>query len=332
MSLKTHDNAQQIRISINNKELKKSELSSCVKIKMEVSEIDFKLWFVILLVIIIIVADKYLHNYWNRNGVKQCKSTFFIGSIGELFTLKRSIAEIFGDFYHENKFSKIIGIYFFYRPALLINDTEIIQRILIKDSSNFINHGLYIDEKYDPLSGHLFALKGDKWRSIRSKVTPLFSAVKLKIMFPTFLDCATNLRKFITNESSNTLEIRDIMARYTTDIIASVAFGYNCDSINDGENIFRKMGAKVFKPTPKTGLRALVTFFLPRLNKLLKIRVADSDVEDFMFEMVRYTLKLREDGKLTRNDFMQVMMSLRNNGYEGDSKLTIEEIVSQGLE
>lgn len=300
-------------------------------LKMEVSEISLKIYLLILLFLIIVIADRYLQSYWKRNGFKQLKSTFFIGSIGELFTLKRSIAEIFGEFYHENKFSKIIGIYLIYRPVLLITDTELVQHILIKDSSNFINHGLYIDEKYDPLSGHLFALKGDKWKSIRSKVSPLFSVLKLKLMFPTFVDCATNLRNFISKESSSPLEIRDLMARYTTDIIASVAFGYNCDSINDEENVFRKMGRKVFKPTPKTGLRALVSFFLPRLNKILKMRVADSDVEDFMFSMVRYTLELRENGKRTRNDFMQVMMSLKNNGFEGDSKLTIEEIVAQGL-
>lgn len=285
----------------------------------------------VVLVIIIVVIDRYLHNYWIRNGFVQLKAHFFIGSIGELFKFKKSIAEIFGEFYEKNKSEKIVGIYFFHRPALLINSTRLIQKILISDSKFFINHGLYIDEKYDPLSGHLFALKGEKWKNLRKKVSPLFSPVKLKMLFPTFLVCATNLQKNMA-KNGGVIEIRDLMGRYTTDIIASVAFGYDCDSINDSYNIFRKMGAKVFKPTMKSGLRALVTFFLPQLNHFLKVRVADQDVEDFMFKMVRDTLNLRERGELKRNDFMQIMKSLLEHGFdeEENSKLTLDEIVAQG--
>lgn len=297
---------------------------------MEELEISFKSILTVTLILLgLIGLNRYLLNYWRRCGFKQVKSSFLVGSIGDVCTLKRSIAEVFGDFYHENKFSKVVGVYLSYRPALLITDIEIIKKMLIKDSSNFINHGLYINEKYDPLSGHIFALKGDKWRNIRSKVSPLFSSVKLKIMFPTFMDCATNLADYLKDRSSDPIEIRDIMARYTTDIIASVAFGYNCDSINDHDNVFRKMGAKVFKPTPKTALRALVTFFLPKINEFLGIRVADADVEEFMFSMVKYSMELRESGKLVRNDFMQVMMGMKNGASE-DETLTDVQIASQG--
>lgn len=150
---------------------------------------------------------------------------------------------------------------------------------------------------------------GDKWKSLRSKLNPLFSPGKLKLMFPTFVDCAMKLQKFAEKSacsSQNIIEVRDLFARYTTDIIASVAFGFDNDSINEQDNIFRQMGSKVFKPSLKSAFRALFTFILPQVNKFARIKVADRDVEAFMFQMVENVMKYRETNNIERNDFMQV--------------------------
>lgn len=166
-----------------------------------------------------------------------------------------------------------------------------------------------MDEENDPLSGHLFSLKGDKWKNLRTNLSPLFSPGKLKKMFPTFLDCAMNLQSHVekcARSDKNVIEIRDLMARYTTDIIASVAFGIDNCSINEPDNLFRKMGAKVFEPSLKSGMRALMTFLMPKLNKYVGIRCADKDVEDFIFMIVKETIEYRTKNDVQRNDLMQV--------------------------
>lgn len=258
---------------------------------------------------VLVLLNHFLHHFWSRRGFVQLNPKFFVGNIGELFRLKNSIAEIYGELYERSKMHKLVGIYFFYRPALLVNDTALIQNILVKDFHHFCDHGLYVDLDYDPLSGHLFSLRGDKWRNLRAKLSPLFAPSKLKVMFPTFLDCATNLQTHVENRvksGKDVIEVRDLLARYVTDIIASVAFGYNNDSINDPDNVFRLIGAKVFEPSLKSGLRALVTFLIPQMNKFVGIKVADQDVEDFMFAMVKQTIEHREKNCQERNDFMQV--------------------------
>lgn len=261
---------------------------------------------------VLILVNHYLHHYWTRRGFAQLKPKFLVGNIGDLFRFKKSIAEIYGEFYKQSKDLKIVGLYFLYRPALLVIDTCLIQNILVKDFQYFVNHGLYVDEKRDPLSGHLFSLQDEKWKNLRAKISPMFSPVKLKLMFPTFLDCAVNLQRHVKNcaQSDNkVIEIRDLLARYTTDIIASVAYGFDNDSINNPDNIFRKMGAKVFEPSFTAGMRALTTFLMPKTTKLLGIRTADRDVEDFMFTMVKETIEFRESHNKQRNDFMQVKIS-----------------------
>lgn len=262
---------------------------------------------------VLVLLNHFLHNFWSRRGFQQLRPKFLVGDIGELFRLKKSIAEIYGRLYEISKEHKLVGLYFFYRPGLMINDPELIQKVLVKDFNHFTDHGLYVDEKHDPLSGHLFSLSGDKWKSLRAKLTPLFSPGKLKMMFPTFLDCAVNLQNYVEQRAknpNNSIEIRDLLARYTTDIIASVAFGFNNDSINYPENAFRLIGSKVFKPSFKTGIRALMTFIFPHLNKFIGMKVADQEVEDFMFRVVKETIAYREKNDHQRNDFMQVSCKL----------------------
>lgn len=221
-----------------------------------------------------------------------------------------------------------------------INDPTLVQKVLVRDFHHFTDHGLYVDEKYDPLSGHLFSLRGDKWKNLRSKLTPLFSPGRLKMMFPTFLKCTLNLENYVEKRvetNDNIIEIRDLLARYTTDIIASVAFGIDNDSINQPENMFRLMGSKVFKPCFKAGLRAFLTFLVPDLNKIIGIKVADKDVEEFMFDVVRKTINHRKEKNVERKDFMQMMMTLKDLGENKDEAgsrqegLTLDEVVAQAF-
>jgi cytochrome P450 family 6 len=264
------------------------------------------------LIILLISLSCYCHNYWTRLGFKQMKTFFLFGNIGELCKMKTSIAELFGRLYEETKTHKLIGIYLFYRPFLLINDPEVIQDVLIKNFHNFSDHGLYIDESYehDPLSNHLFSLRGEKWKNLRSKLNPLFSPGKMKMMFPTFVSCAKRLQMFIEKHADSPgepLEFRDLFARYTTDIIASTAFGFDNDSINDPDNEFRRIGQKVFQPSLKAAFRSLFTFLLPHLNKFVGVKTVDDEVESFMFKIVEEQIKFREENNVQRNDFMQVI-------------------------
>ena len=108
-----------------------------------------------------------------------------------------------------------LGIYMLHRPFLLINDPELIKHILVKDFSHFCDRGLYCNEKTDPLNAHLFLLSGDKWRTLRAKLSPTFTSGKLKCMFPLLKDIGDELIRATDEYSTvlNTIEIKDLIAR-----------------------------------------------------------------------------------------------------------------------
>lgn len=73
----------------------------------------------------------------------------------------------------------------------------------MKDFNYFCNSGLYIDEKREPLSGYLFRLSGDRWRYMRSKLSPAFTIGKLKMMFETFGETGKQWQEALENIIEN---------------------------------------------------------------------------------------------------------------------------------
>lgn len=223
--------------------------------------------------------------------------------------------EVVGELYNKTS-EPILGIYITVHPSILVRDPKILRDIFIKEFSSFYHRGTITNEVVDPMSNNLLLQSGEKWKHIRSKLTPAFTSGKLKAMFNTIVDCGRSLDKCIDKsaKSGETVEIREIFARYATNVIASVAFGIDVDCIENPNAEFRQYGQRFFDPTPTNMFRFNLAFIYPKLAQLLRLRFADKDVGDFMTETVRQTLEYREKNNVIRKDFLQMLIQLRNMG------------------
>lgn len=298
---------------------------------------------VALLLSVIYLYIRYVYSYWKRRGIPYLKPSFPFGNFGKVFRIKSSIGEFSKEVYEKSK-EPCIGIFSALRPVLFIRDFDLIRNVFIKDFQHFHDRGVYFDEKRDPLSAHLFALNGKKWKNLRVKLSPTFTSGKMKAMFSTLVNCGDSLQKHIEEMviQKGGFEVRELSAQYATNVIASVAFGIDINCIKDPDTPFRKYGRKVFAINWKNGLRMLLTFIFPEFLKFFKIRTVDRDVEDFMMNVVEQTLKYREQSNVVRKDFFQLLVQLRNTGNvqlddqwetvisnEGSKALTFEEVAAQ---
>jgi cytochrome P450 family 6 len=282
----------------------------------------------VLLVLGYLLND-YLFSYWSKLGFKQLEPTFLVGNAGALMKLKVSMGEYFQDLYNKHKDSKILGIYFMYRPILVVTDAKIVQDIMIRDFTSFHDRPMPVDEQNDPLSAHLFNIPGQKWRDLRVKLSPTFTSGKLKGMFPIIKSCGKTLEDYLANNMKkgvDVVEFRDLMARFNTNIISSVAFGIDNDCINDPDHLFRRMGAKVFETSFSNGAKGLISFLAPNLFHKFGLKVVDKDVEEFIFSIVKQTVEYREQKNFSRNDFMQLLIQLKNQGYVSVDKESEEKV------
>ena len=279
------------------------------------------MWFWILLSLLILViyfGNQHYFSYWSKCKIPFKEPTFLFGELWDMFASKKSQGQYFASLYQNYKHQKVVGLYFSYQPTLLVCDPEMIQEVLIKDFSSFHDRGFAVDEENDPLTSNIFGLNGQRWRDLRVKLSPTFTSGKLKGMYPTIFSCAQVLQNYIGKEVKNgndTFDTHDLLGRFTTNVISSVAFGIENDCINDRENIFRKMGMKIFDTNFAQVARIFLTTFLPKLMLFLKIKNVSQEIEDFIMSVVRQSIQLREKDKVERKDFMQLMIQLKNQGF-----------------
>jgi hypothetical protein len=83
------------------------------------------------------------------------------------------------------------------------------------------------------------------------------------------------------------------MARFTTDVIASCAFGINGNSLKDpNSEICRKLMA-IFDFSVQKGLVMLFAFFAPYLNTIFRLKFVGDKTNDFVRKIVWDTVEYR---------------------------------------
>lgn len=284
--------------------------------------------------ILIYLLNQHHHSFWEKLGFPQLKPKFLVGNLGSMLTMKVSIGEFLQRLYTDNKHINALGFYMAYQPALLVNDPMLLQKVMITAFSSFHDRPVPFDLEHDKLQAHLFHVPGQKWRDLRVKLSPTFTSGKLKGMFPIIKSCGLVLDEYVRKNFAQGVDehdFRELMARYNTNIISSVAFGIENDCINEPDHIFRRMGARNFETNWRTDLRNMLAFFAPKIMKYISFKITDPEVEVFMYSIVKQTMEYRKKNNVERNDFLQQLIQLHEKGYVSVDKNDKSEHVEQDI-
>ncbi|XP_076273991.1 putative cytochrome P450 6a14 [Rhynchophorus ferrugineus] len=220
------------------------------------------------------------------------------------------------------------GIFTYTKPTYIPIDPVIIKQILQADAKHFLSRGLY-HTPGDVLSMNLLNLEGERWKCLRAKLSPTFTSGKIKMMYQTLLKKAEIMAgvvgKFVV--ADRPCNIKDVLSRFTIDIVGSCAFGIECNSLEHFDNIFIKYGRKVFE---RKRLRLMLLQLLPwNVLAYFGYKSDGRDVSRFFSDFVARTIAYRETNAIYRKDFLQLMLETNDPGEEKGEGLTIEEITAQ---
>lgn len=279
-----------------------------------------------LFVVFVLFSTLYVYctrnfNFWMKNGIPFVKPHPFVGSLKDVVLQKVGIGRYITELYHEHKNKPYLGLFAFDRPVLVVFDLDLIKKILVKYSQVFINRNLTVDEVKDPLSyKNIFGLKGQKWRHMRTNLTPTFTSGKMKKMFYLVDKCAKELEHYLDEQTAegSLMHVNDTMARFTTDVIASCAFGIDSNSLKNPDVEFRRYLRDLFKMRGLKFIGAILAVFAPELMKIFRIQVVDSNVANFVRNLVWNTVEYREKHGIVRKDFLDNLMELRREGSQVD--------------
>uniref|UniRef100_A0A1I8PJ13 Cytochrome P450 n=1 Tax=Stomoxys calcitrans TaxID=35570 RepID=A0A1I8PJ13_STOCA len=215
---------------------------------------------------------------------------------------------------------------------LFVQDLEAIKEIMITQFENFPDRGFYVNHR-EALSVNLSRLEYDMWKPVRHKLTPSFSPAKVRNMFPILLEVTQKLIKVLAEDSQraldNQIEILDLCSRFTIDIIGNVAFGIECNSLENPQTEFLLQGNRAF-------LGILNPFWdmfgnkYPKILQFLNVYVFSRESNAFFKRVFQETKAFREKNNVRRNDFMDLLLELKlEQGEDKDFPLTSDLLVGQ---
>jgi cytochrome P450 family 6 len=276
---------------------------------------------------------RHRYSYWVGRGVYGPKPKFPFGNFNGLGTTRHQ-AEIMQDLYNDGRGkAPFSGVFLFTHPSIVVADLDLVKNILVKDFDYFRNRPFYYNEKDDPLSAHLFAIEDKKWKDIRSKLTPTFTSGKMKMMFETVLEIGNKMVSTINPlaDKGDTLDIKDMVSRYSTDVIGSCAFGIECNSLKNPEAEFRVNGRDAFDPTTWEQLRIFFGNAFPNLARKMGIIFLRTSISDFFIGVVNETIKYRRENNYERKDFMQLLLDIQKKHEAANEKFTDLDVTAQAF-
>jgi len=252
-------------------------------------------------------------SYWKKRGIPYLEPKFPLGNLADILTRRKSMGEAYADVYREMEGMDFAGVFIMHRPQFIIRSPELIKKCLLTDFRHFHDHGFVYDEKIDPLTGNLFMLSGEKWKKLREVLSPTFSAARMKNMFGTLVNCGKGLTEFLEEpaERGDMVEVQDIIARFTTDVIASCAFGIQCNCLKYPDAEFRQWGKRLVELSLMGNIIGLLYTLVPSVAIALKLPLTPRNVSTFFRKVVKETIEFREKNDEKRDDFLQLLIALK---------------------
>lgn len=281
-----------------------------------------------IIVVLSLIAAAYMYmtrkfKYWEKQGIMECPPTPFVGNFGECFMQKKSPPEFIKDMYEKGKGLPYMGIYIFDKPVFLVRDPELIKQILVKDFHVFNDKYASVDVNDRIGYSNVFLMKNPGWKVLRAKLTPFFTSGKLKRMYELMLVVADDLDKHLEalnlDGAGKEVEMKDLCANFTTDLIGSTVFGLRANSLNDPKAEFRQQGRKIFDYNMLRGFELLSVFFIPDIVKYTHATLFSKEFGQYLRHVFWEVFNTRMKSGEKRCDLIDLLMDLRQKyGSEND--------------
>ncbi|XP_039315612.1 cytochrome P450 6k1 [Solenopsis invicta] len=294
---------------------------------------------IIILATLLITLYLYMtrkFGYWRKRGVREATPTPFFGNFTDCMLMKKNPSHLMKDLYDQGEGVPYIGFYLLDKPCLMIRDREIVKNVLVKDF-NYFSDRYGSPDTNDRLGyANLFFIKNPVWKFLRTKLTPTFTSGKLKKMFELMTECGKNLDAYldllILEDKGMNIQVKDLTAKFATDIIGITAYGLNVNSLNNPDAEFRKYGKKIFEYNIIRGFELLSMFFFPTIVRWTGMRTFGKEATGFLRSVLWETLTERIKTGQKRNDLIDTLIELQNTYKDqniGGFKFDGDDLVAQ---
>ncbi|XP_059611812.1 uncharacterized protein LOC132258498 [Phlebotomus argentipes] len=288
--------------------------------------------FIFLLVTALAALILYIYRFGTRNenfflerGLKFHKPTFLFGNCYKMVRKQDCLYDYIKNLSKDFPNEKMIGHFEFRDPIVIILDPELVKKLAVKEFESFTDHRNVFSEELDPLFGNsMFSMKGQKWKDMRSTLSPAFTGSKMRLMCDLIVEICEQmvdyLKKEVTEKGPQTHEMKEFFCKTGTDIIGTCAFGIKVDSWKAKDNDFYVSASKLFSFSGFiVQMKLLFYRMCPSVMEYLKIPLFDQVHRSFMKNLVVDTMKLREEKNIVRHDMIHLLMEAQKGNLKHTS-------------
>lgn len=226
----------------------------------------YAIYYIIIATVVSLYALlKYIFTYWERRNFPYLEPTVIFGNMKSFVLRQRSFGLAIWDLYRQTA-KPVVGVYMLTNPGVLVRDADLVKKVLVTDFDHFYDRGMYNNKEREPIASFLAAERGEDWKILRQKLTPLFSSGKLRNMFPTIMQQVERLDEHLMPLAKNNeiVGMKDVFIRYALDVIGSIFFGTDVNTMKNPEQDFYRMNKVLNNPDFKENLRMGLIFIAPK--------------------------------------------------------------------
>lgn len=176
---------------------------------------------------------------------------------------------------------------------------------------------------------------GEKWRTLRKSITHAFSTGRMKNMYKLAQEHSKELVNLI-ERSSDEINLKNISSRFIADVIGSVGFGIECNTLRgENEEITEIMRMNDISDDA-TRAKFFFIHVFPTIAKRFNMKLTPQSVEEYFMRITKNTYEYRINNEVNRNDFMSFLMRIHRDGKVNDEiesveKITFNELAAQSF-
>lgn len=306
------------------------------------------LWTPLMILFLIIFLIRYhIHRKWQilrKMNIPHDPPT--LSKIGNLVDALSPKSAYEYDNICKAKYGKVWGLYSFTSPSITIHDPDMIRQIFITEFRNFTERqGRLVKINGRELNTAVSFARGNKWKRIRTTLSPTFSKSKLMKMTPIIETCTDNTLKACINiaeTGDGTFNSKGLFSRLSLDVICSTAFSANVNSQDHSktEPEICKQAKNLFSGNFLNPLFILCAIF-PKFESLigkLEIPIFGKGSLKYFKTLTELLIARRKEDKILKDqrvDLMQLMMDAEISDEQARSEiekgLTRTEIIGNAI-
>ena len=142
------------------------------------------------------------------------------------------------------------------------------------------------------------------------------------------------LEKFA--DTGEEFELKQLYGKFTMDSLASAVFGVNTESFTQTNSRFIESASRIFRNTP-SDMALFMLSLIPGMSYIMRkldISVMKPKATKFLMDVIKKTIKQRQESNIRRNDIIDLMLDImkgkgvdneedahKDEQFEQDSKL-----------